>query len=136
VQGFSRLGAISEGMKDCPIDLMPIDMAAKEVLALREGEYPVYHIMSHVPPKMIDVLKAVNPKMEVVSEDKMNRLFMEQASSMPKELLPFLMEQKMNANTERAQIEVANRITVEQLEKLGFKMELPGPERLLKEFRG
>ena len=136
VQGFSKLGAITEGRKDSPVDLMPIDLAAQEVLALRAGELSVYHIMSHRPPKMIDALKAVNPDVEVVTEETMNRLFMERLSSIPKELLPFLMEQKMNANDAAPQIEVVNRATMEQLEKLGFQVELPGPERLLKDFRG
>ncbi len=135
VQGFSRFGVIAEEMKDAPIDLMPIDMAAKEVLALREGQLSVYHIMSHVQPKLIDVLRSVNPDMKEVSSLELNQLFMEKASSLPKEFLPFLIEQKENAG-KTAQIEVVNQITAAELKSLGFPMDIPGPEQLLKDFRG
>ena len=129
------LSKYTEEMKDALIDLMPIDMAAKEVLALRDGQLPVYHIMSHVQPKMIEVLRSVNPNMKVVSSLEMNQLFMEKASSLPKEFLPFLMEQKENAG-KAAQVEVVNQITAAELKSLGFQMDIPGPEQLLKDFRG
>jgi len=133
LRGLCMLGALPKEMENIPVDLMPIDLAAREVLKLREGEQIVYHIMSHLPPKMIDVLNAVDKNIKLVSAEEMNRIMNSKMAEMPKELLPFLMEMRMGTGTE---IEVTNQITVEQLEKLGFRMELPGPEQLLKDFRG
>ena len=136
VQGFIRLGAVLDSMKDMPVDLMPVDIAAQEVLALKEGEHGVYHIMSHVPVTMLEALKAVNPDIKAVSEEELNLLMGEKMSAFPKVLLPFLMELKGEANVEGSYMEVRNQITVEQLKNTGFGMEIPGPEQLLKEFRG
>jgi hypothetical protein len=57
-------------------------------------------------------------------------------AAMPKELLPFLMELRMAGRTMGTPIVVTNEITVNELEKLGFSLEIPGPEQLLKDFRG
>lgn len=136
VQGISALGVIPENMKEMPVDLMPIDTAAKEVMALRAGEHPVYHIMSHMLPKMFDAVKSVNSEVKAVTDEELNQILGSKMKDIPRELLPFLFELKMGAAGDRTGIIVTNQITVKELEKLGFRMELPGPEQLLKDFRG
>ena len=85
---------------------------------------------------MIDAVKSVNSEVKAVTDEKLNQILGSKMKDIPRELLPFLFELKMGSAGDRTGIIVTNQITVKELEKLGFRMELPGPEQLLKDFRG
>ena len=136
VQGLCRLGVIPDHMKQVPVDLMPVDLAAKEVAALTKGSHPVYHIMSHNPPTMLEGLRAVNGQVNPAGEEEMEYRLRQVMKELPGQFLPFLMELKMDKGSEGTFVKVTNDVTVQQLRDFGFDMEISGPEQLLKEFRG
>lgn len=134
MKGFCQIEAIPEGMEDSLIDLMPVDVAAQEVLLLTKAEGKVYHIMSHNPPTLENVVKAMNGNVQVASNEKMTELLMTKASEMKKEQIGLLVDHWRRAKFDRPEIDVLNHMTMEELRRLGFQPDIPGPEQLLKGF--
>ncbi len=134
LNGLRQLGAVPEEMAELPVDLMPVDMAAREILALTEGEDMVYHIMSHTPPAFKNVIEAIDKEIRIVSGEKMKELLKERKGGEADGAVLFLMEYLTRMSARPAQIQVVNDITIETLKRLGVSIEIPGPEQLLKGF--
>ena len=135
LNGFDQLGALPESAADSGIDLMPVDMAAKEVLLLTKGDRNTYHIMNQNPMPLYEVLKTINDQIEIVPEEKMAEVLFEKSDRVSTELAGLLMDHWRRLRTDPPTISVSNDLTIEELNKLGMDLTMPTAKQMLKGFR-
>ena len=116
------------------VDLMPVDVSVEEVLALKDREELIFHIMNHMPPTLQEVMKAVDPAIETVSDEEFAKLMEQKAPELDKELSALLMDHWHRSKTAPPVIQVSNEMTVKYLEESGYIPQIPGPEQILKGF--
>jgi len=134
MQGFRKAGAIPETAAGEPVDLMPVDTAVEEVLALTGGSGLIYHIMSHTPPTLEQVVRVFPERIRTVEEKELTALLQEKAGTLDNELTALLMDHWHRLKTKPPQIRVQNVLTVEHLKQMGRCPQMPSPEQILKEF--
>ena len=141
LRAFRAVGAIPETAAKAPVDLMPIDCAAAEVLALvydrREADedgLEVFHIMNQDPPTAEAAAKAVDECLYTVPDEVFSQMLLETARGPFRELVAPLIDYWHHIRTRTPVIEVSNEITIKELEHAGFYPRIPGPERLLGSF--
>lgn len=134
MKGFCRIGAVPESAAQSAVDLMPVDVAVEEVLALTEGNGLIYHIMSQNPPVLADVVKALDDKIQVVKEEELTEILEEKAAGLEKELVALLMDHWHRMKTKPPKIRVANELTMKYLEQAGYRPKIPAPKQLLQGF--
>jgi hypothetical protein len=66
---------------------MPIDLRAREVVALTEGPDPVYHILNCDPPALRMIVDTYADRLQIVSDEEFDRIFAEKRQQMIPELL-------------------------------------------------
>lgn len=133
MKGFCQIGALPTDAAGQPIDLMPIDLAAKEVLRLVNGEHTVYHIMNAVPPTLGEVMTALNKDSRIVDAEEYHRILTESWSQLD-DVLWAVVADCVRSNATTGKIQVTNTITTEALQKAGFRQEPVPVETVLKEF--
>jgi len=134
LKGFSKVGAIPVKGAEKEVDLMPVDVSVEQVLALKDREELIFHIMNHTPPTLQEVMKAVDPATETVSDEEFAELMRQKASELDKELSALLMDHWHRSKTAPPVIQVSNDLTVKCLEETGYVTQIPGPEQILKGF--
>ena len=134
LNAFRQLGAIPTKSAAEKIDLMPIDICARQVLALKDGDSRIYHIMDSDPPTLSDVMQAVAPGISIVDDDDFSRILSEKAPQMDKELAALLMDHWRRSKVNPPVITVTNELTQAHLRQVGFSQEIPAPEQILLAF--
>ncbi|MBO5778441.1 MAG: amino acid adenylation domain-containing protein [Clostridia bacterium] len=134
MKGLIQLGAISKTDAAAPIEVTPVDVSAKEVLLLKDGDRVVYHIMNSEPPCLGDLIQAIVPDFPIVESAQFNATFREKLLSLDKELLAIVMHNWRMISSQASLIAVTNQITSAELASKGFVAPSVKPEILLKHF--
>ncbi len=134
MKGFSQIGALPEDAADVKLDVMPIDLCAKEVLALSETDGGVFHIMNPDPPGFGEIMQAVNEECLIVNNLQFGDIFRENCRKLDSGLLGFIMNNWRLIGSQQHAVEVTNEKTVEALKKAGFVPPAFSLETVLKEF--
>jgi thioester reductase-like protein len=126
MKGIMQVGAIPNEFANIKTDVMPVDLAVKEVLALRSGESTVYHIMNFNPPSFLAVLKAAIGDMFVADKETFDKIFREKIPTVDRELVAVIFG-KLSEETSRAPSAIISSVITEKhLEKSGFDLpEIP-----------
>jgi surfactin family lipopeptide synthetase A len=122
VKGILQIGAIPKQAAEVRTDVMPVDLCAAEVMALRSGESTVYHVMSFDPPRLGDIIKATDPSVSFVDSEDFAKLLRENGSEHSRELFAVVIS---NLNEDASRIPGANvkfDITQSHLREKGFKI--------------
>lgn len=134
MKGFGQVGAVAKSAAETLTDLMPVDVAVAEVLALRESEGLVYHIMHPTPPTLGEVLREMDEDIRLVSEETFAEILSAKAPSMDRELHAMVMNNWQIFKNARPVIETVNARTMELLKKTGADPKIPSPGQILKSF--
>ena len=134
LNAFKQLGMIPTKSAEESVDLMPIDICARQVLALKNGDSRIYHIMHTNPPTLLDVMRAVSPEIAIVDDDAFARSLAEKAPQMHTELAALLMDHWLRSKVNPPVITVTNELTQAHLRQVGFTQEIPGPDQILMAF--
>ena len=134
VKAFDRVGVVPASAAGEEIDLMPIDVCAAEVLALRDGTEKIYHIMSHEPPTLEEVLKDLDDRIQVVSDEEFVTILENLTDDSERELIGVLQNQWQIMRQKHPVIRVTNELTMSALEKAGYIPNIPAPGQILKGF--
>ena len=134
LNAFKQLGMIPTKSAEESVDLMPIDICARQVLALKNGDSRIYHIMHTNPPTLLDVMRAVSPEIAIVDDDAFARSLAEKAPQMHTELAALLMDHWLRSKVNPPIITVTNELTQAHLRQVGFTQEIPGPDQILMAF--
>ena len=133
MKGFSQIGAIPADAARQPIDLMPIDLAAREVLLLTGSEGTVFHIMNAVPPTLGQVMTAVNPQIRIVDSREYRHILADSWDQLD-DVLWAVVADCVRSNATEGKIQVTNTLTTDALQKVGFLQESVCVEMVLREF--
>lgn len=68
VRGISALGALPAAMAMMPLELTPVDICAKAIIALRYTQHTVSHIIEPNPAPMGEILSEVIPGLQILPE--------------------------------------------------------------------
>ena len=134
LNAFKQLGMIPTKSAEEKVDLMPIDICARQVLALKDGDNRIYHIMHANPPTLADVMRAVAPEIAIVDNDAFSRFLAEKAPQMHTELAALLMDHWHRSKVNPPVITVTNELTQAHLRQVGFTQQIPGPDQILMAF--
>ena len=134
LNAFRQLGVIPTKSATEAIDLMPIDICARQVLALKDGDNRIYHIMHPNPPTLSDVMQAVAPGITIVDDDTFAQILTEKAPQLGKEFAALLMDHWRRSKVNPPVITVTNELTQAHLRQAGFTQEIPSPEQILLAF--
>lgn len=135
LKGFGQLGVLPESAISFGIDLMPVDIAAKEVVLLTKGMENTYHIMNQNSVPLLEAVKTINDQIEVVSEEKMAEMLFEKSDRVSTELMAILMDYWRELRSNPPTISVSNDLTIEVLKKLGMDLNMPVVKQMLKGFK-
>ena len=133
LKGFCQIGAIPAEIAKAPIDLMPIDRSAKEVLLLKRCDAVTYHIINPLPPTIGEVFTSISKSNRIVDMNEFYNVLKEQSSKLERSLWALVMN-NINSNAMNPAIQVTNTKTTQALESLGIKAEGVDVEMVLKEF--
>jgi len=120
MKGFAQIGALPEDAADVKLDVMPIDLCAREALVLSSSEGDVFHIMNPDPPGFGEIMQAVCEECLIVNNQQFGDIFRENCRKLDSGLLGFIMNNWRLIGSQQHAIEVTNEKTVEALKKSGF----------------
>ena len=87
MQSFLQVGVLPQSAADIRVDLMPIDLCAREVVALTASQDQVYHILNCSPPALSSIVETLSNELKIVSDEEFDRIFAEKRQQMNPELL-------------------------------------------------
>lgn len=131
MKGFCEIGAIPETVTNVNVDLMPIDISAEEVLALKDGEDMIYHIMSHVPVTLEETVKALDDQIRIVTEDEFVQILKEKNQHMSQKLVAIVMNHWYGVKLGQDEIHVTNTLTMKALREKGYEPLIPDAKQIL-----
>lgn len=134
VKGFCQLGAIPAKAACEEVDLMPVDVCVEEVLALKDSDGLIYHIMNHCPPVLETVVRALNKQIRVEEEEAFAALLEKKAPELDKELAALLMDHWHRSKVKPPVIRISAKVTEQHLAEAGYYQKIPAPEQVLKGF--
>jgi hypothetical protein len=114
---------------------MPVDLAVKEVLALRNGESTAYHIMNFDPPTFLEILKAIADDVIVADRAKFGNIFNEKLATMDRELAAVVFSKLSEEDSGTSSAVITSEITEKHLLKMGFGVSKIHLENVFKDFR-
>lgn len=135
LRGVHALGILPASMAQLPLELTPIDWCARAAVALRNASMTAYHLQGPNPPTLEAVCRAVVPQLRIVSDQEAADIVARAPVDTKGDLLAPLLDLWNRLQEAPPTITVDSRLTMEQLEKAGFRDPVPGPERLLRAFR-
>jgi thioester reductase-like protein len=74
LRSLGKLGYLPESAANMQIYLTPVDLCAKAVVAMLDGESQVYHITSPQPHKLSEILPELGFSCLVISDAEFNKL--------------------------------------------------------------
>lgn len=134
MRAFHIVGAIPETIARNPIDLTPVDYAAKAVLALKDTGGTVFHIIHPEPPKVSDLIKRTFPDTVILTDEQFSARLAQEAVGRYREEVAVLIDYWYQIRKAPPVIEVSADQTAQALKEAGFTFEIPSPEVLLASF--
>ena len=134
MKSFLQIGAVPQSAADIRVDLMPIDLCAREVVALTEGPDPVYHILNCDPPALRMIVDTYADRLQIVSDEEFDRIFAEKRQQMNPELLGVASDYLHRCKHSPGRITPTNSLTEQALASLNVNT-CAGPIRqILQDF--
>ena len=134
LQSFLQIGAVPQSAADIRVDLMPIDLSAREVLALTQGPDPVYHILNADPPTLRQIVEAIGQPLQIVSDEAFDEIFAQKRQQMNPELLGVASDYLHRCKHEPGRITPTNVLTEKTLAKLQIDTSVGPIKQILQDF--
>lgn len=133
VLGLSAAKMLPDSFASRRVDLTPVDTCAAAIVALRESEMSVFHIMGQCY-EMQELCLELIPGFQFVEEDVFERQMCEITEADRKKQLVQIRELLARFKKQASVITPVDAATREELHRLGFVFPDTRPEGLLKEF--
>ena len=134
LQSFLQIGAVPQSAADIRVDLMPIDLSAREVLALTQGPDPVYHILNTDPPTLRQIVEAIGPSLQIVSDEAFDQIFAQKRQQMDPELLGVASDYLHRCKHDPGRITPTNHLTAQALAALQVDTSVGPIRQILQDF--
>ncbi|MDD3193003.1 MAG: amino acid adenylation domain-containing protein [Oscillospiraceae bacterium] len=135
LRGAAALGALPESLAKAPVDLTPVDVCAREIVALRQGAGRVWHLLGRACP-LETAVRAVSPWLRTVPDADFSAVLARGLKEKGPAQLASLVDlwNRVQAGP-AARIKVSDTKTRRQLAALGIAPEPEAPAVLLQAFR-
>lgn len=134
MRAFAVAGCMPESVKDVPVDLTPVDYAAKAVLTLKGTDADVFHIVQPDPQTAGAIIREIDPSMEIVADETFSRRLAELSAGPCREQVSVLIDYWNHIRYDSPTIGLSGKATHKMLEQTGFSYEIPSAGILLKSF--
>ncbi len=134
LKGIMQIGAIPSDYAEVKTDVIPVDLAVREVLALRNGESTAYHIMNFDPPTFLEILKAAVGDVTVADKEAFMKIFREKLASMDRQLVAVIFSKLSEEKSRKSEATVTAEITQRHLAKANFEVPEICLEKVFKNF--
>ena len=134
IKGILQAEAVPEEALPVKVDVMPIDLCAREVLALKDTEGTVFHIMNSDPPCLSQIVAAFGDQLRMVSDAEFDRVLSEKRDRINPELLGVVMDYLHKSRYAPPQVHPTNHQTEQALKAIGFRTEVSSIKLVLQDF--
>lgn len=134
LQGLLAIGAIPVEIAETPIDLVPVDRGAEQVVLLSNGKEDVYHIMDPLPTTFLQIMKSLNADIQVVSMADFFGILKKKAPYVDRALCGVVVD-SIRSNALSAQITVTCEKTTKALIEFGYYPSVVNVDMVLREFK-
>ncbi len=134
MQSFFQIGVLPESSANIRIDLMPIDLCVREVLALTNAPDPVYHILNSTPPTLRQIVEAFSECLRIVSDTEFDQIFEQKRHQMDPELLGIVMDYLHRSRYAPGRITPTNVLTEHALASLNVDTSVQSVRQILLNF--
>jgi thioester reductase-like protein len=132
IQCLSAVKVIPETVAGIPWDVMPVDIAAEQVVTLHNAEGNVFHIMNPQPPTLGEVFCAVDDSFKVVSAEEFEAVY-NNSSALSRSQDALIRMNIFNVKAGPSIIVTCDKTTA-ALEKAGFDHEIKSLKTVMNEF--
>ena len=134
MRGFYLTGAMPRTVAESRIDLTPVDYCAEAVLALRDQEGTVFHIIHPCPPTAGETAQAMGGDIRILPDGEFNAVLEKAACGTHREELSPLIDFWQRIRVSPPAVSVSCEKTQLGLRAAGFDFPIPGPRQLLYSF--
>ena len=134
MRGFDTVGCLPEAIVNIPVDLTPVDYAAKAVITLCSTDETVFHIVHPNPQTAGQIIREILPSAEIVSDEVFSGKLAEVSAGLHKDRAAVLIDYWNQMKNKRPSIEISSERTVNKLEQMGFTFQMPSAAVLLRSF--
>jgi hypothetical protein len=134
LKGIMQIGAVPSEFASVKTDCIPVDLAVKEVLAIKNCEDTTYHIMNFDPPAFIDILKAAIGDITVSDKDTFALIFKEKFAKMDSRLAAVVLSNLSEAASRIQGTVTTAEITQSHLAKVNFDIPKIRLDRIFQNF--
>ena len=135
LKGILSVGAIPCDAAQINIDLMPVDVCAKEIVVLTHSKGTVYHMENAIPATLGEILNTVDDgEILAVSREAFIDMFRKNCRNMDNDLLVMVMNNWRIMELRKPKIVVKNDITTAALKEAGFVFPDISIQTILREF--
>lgn len=120
LKAILQLGAIPVKAAQVRTDVMPVDLCAAEVMALRNGKNTIYHIMNFDPPCLGDIMTSIDKSFPIVERRAFDKILKKKMASMDRRLLAVLISNLNESISRIPGVNVKCDITKLHLRAKGF----------------
>jgi thioester reductase-like protein len=134
MKAIESVGALPEEAANCPWDFMPIDMAAEEVLLLKDADGSVFHIMNPEPPTLGEIFTAMCDSAQILPAEEFVTLYTSKAPNM----LPAhaaLIRMHISDSECEPKINVTCSLTTQALQRAGYTRSIRSLKETMRDFR-
>ncbi len=80
VRGIAALGALSETFSGMPVELTPVDLCAKSIIALSGGPLTAYHIVQPESAPLGSLIRSICPEVAIVDDEEFEDMLLRRAA--------------------------------------------------------
>jgi surfactin family lipopeptide synthetase A len=134
MKAAESVGALPDVIAGVKWDFMPIDMAAEQVVLLKQSHGRVFHIMNQDPPTLGELFCAASSSHRIVSVEGFVETFLEKEPSIDR-IYSTLIRMHFLPPYKEPKIKVTCDITADALKKIGYSRKIRSLEVALGDFR-
>jgi thioester reductase-like protein len=134
MKAAESVGALPDVIAGVKWDFMPIDMAAEQVVLLKQSHGRVFHIMNQDPPTLGELFCAASSSHRIVSVESFVETFLEKEPSIDR-IYSTLIRMHFLPPYKEPKIKVTCDITADALKKIGYSRKIRSLEVALGDFR-
>lgn len=134
MRAFYTVGAMPKMIAQNKIDLTPVDYAAEAIVALKDTDGKVFHIIHPDPPKVEELTDGIFSKIEILSDEMFTERLTEMSGSKYRQYVSVLVDYWYQIRKTPPVIQLSGEYTAQKLRELHFEFDIPPAENLLASF--
>ena len=135
LRGIHALGAIPASFAGTPTEMIPVDICAKAAVSLSNSSLTVYHLQNPNPPTAAQAAAAICGELRIMEDQLFDHLLANAPVDESGNILAPLADLWLQMQQGNTPLAVSSNLTMNELNRLGFDLQIPSPGIMLRGFR-